>query len=96
MSTGLCKWCGGSFYESYPGARGVDLCDRCYDDDAKRPAPYGSKEAELRRTAEMLPGICDRQGVYYALAFLLDSGYDHTLMRMVLTRLADVPGAKKV
>lgn len=29
LHQGRCKECGGSFWESYPGARGVDLCDNC-------------------------------------------------------------------
>ncbi|MEH3108959.1 MAG: hypothetical protein PGN22_02780 [Agrobacterium cavarae] len=33
MSRGICKRCGGSFYESHPGARGEDLCDTCDDRD---------------------------------------------------------------
>lgn len=29
MHTGKCRVCGGSFVESYEGARGDDLCDTC-------------------------------------------------------------------
>lgn len=29
MNFSRCKQCGGQFYVTYPGARGVDLCDSC-------------------------------------------------------------------
>lgn len=29
MHLGICKICGGNFWESYKGARGEDLCDGC-------------------------------------------------------------------
>lgn len=34
MHQGICKNCGGTFWESSPGARGEDICDTCkrYDD----------------------------------------------------------------
>lgn len=32
MMLGICKKCGGSFWESSRGARGEDLCDKCLDE----------------------------------------------------------------
>lgn len=29
MHQGICKTCGGTFWESFRGARGEDLCDAC-------------------------------------------------------------------
>lgn len=29
MNQGICKNCGGSFWETSKGARGEDICDRC-------------------------------------------------------------------
>lgn len=29
MNRGICKLCGGTFWESFKGARGEDVCDNC-------------------------------------------------------------------
>ena len=35
MHQGICKNCGGTFWESSPGARGEDICDPCETIDAR-------------------------------------------------------------
>lgn len=57
-------------------------------------APIGSKERELMRTAEMLPGIAANQGVYYAVALIHDSGYGLEEIRRLVKILEDHPGAR--
>jgi hypothetical protein len=57
-------------------------------------APIGSLERELERTADMLPKIAAEQGVYYVVAFLLDSGYDRIAMRRIMEILEKQPGAR--
>jgi hypothetical protein len=37
----------------------------------------GTLNAELKRTAEMLVEITEKQGVYFAIALLHDASYDH-------------------
>jgi hypothetical protein len=41
------------------------------------PSPFGgTKHAEYMRSIELLEEIFKTQGIYFALAFLNDSGYD--------------------
>lgn len=41
------------------------------------PSPFGgTKNAEYRRSIELFKEIFDKQGTYFALAFLYDSQYD--------------------
>ncbi len=40
------------------------------------PSPFGgTKNAEYRRSIELFKEIFEKQGVYFAIAFLYDSGY---------------------
>ena len=36
----------------------------------------GTRKGELNRSAELFAEICKEQDPYYALAFLMDSGYE--------------------
>lgn len=36
----------------------------------------GTKKGEFNRSAELFAEICKNQDPYYALAFLMDSGYE--------------------
>lgn len=55
----------------------------------------GTLKQELYRTAEMLVEIADTQGVYFAVALLLDSSYDPEHIRALLPILEKTKGAKK-
>lgn len=56
----------------------------------------GTLEAEYQRTAELLVDISDQQGIYFALYFLIDSGYSVDDMRRIADIAKDIPGARKV
>lgn len=47
MHSGICKKCGATFWESYKGARGEDLCDACMADDAAVLGPFDKPMREL-------------------------------------------------
>lgn len=67
----------------------------------KRSAPYGSKQAEYERTAEMFIQMAlgrfstGGNGPYYALALLLDIGYERKDMQQILNIMQNMPGAIK-
>ena len=54
----------------------------------------GSLNQELWRTAEMLVDIANTQGIYFAVALLYDSEYDHARLKALLPILLKTPGAK--
>ena len=58
-------------------------------------APFGSKAAEYKRTAEMLVEIAEEQGVFFSVALLIDIGYTREEMKEVLVWLQDTPGSRK-
>jgi hypothetical protein len=55
----------------------------------------GTLEAELIRTAEMLVSIADEQGMFFAIALLVDSSYDWERTRKLLDVLKTTRGAIK-
>lgn len=55
----------------------------------------GSLEDELRRTAEVLVTIAETQGVFFAVAFLYDAGYDQERINRLLPILQVTPGSVK-
>ncbi len=56
----------------------------------------GSLKRELRRTARLLVEIVEKQGIYFAIALLLDSSYDADRIRALLPILHDTAGAVKI
>lgn len=44
----------------------------------------GTLQQELVRTAEMLVNLSEDQGIYFAIALLVDSSYDHARMSKLL------------
>lgn len=50
---------------------------------------------ELKRTAELLVEIADKQGIYFALQFLYDSSYDIERISKLLPILEKEKGAMK-
>lgn len=56
---------------------------------------FGSKDKELLRTAEMLVDIAEKQGVYFAVAFLYDSQYNLDILKRLLPILENRRGAIK-
>ena len=57
--------------------------------------PGGTKKGELHRTAEILVEIVNAQGIYYAVAFLMDSQYDLATIKQLLPILEKQNGAIK-
>ncbi len=55
----------------------------------------GTLNAELRRTAELLVEITEKQGVYFAIAFLYDASYDHDRIKKLLPFLEKEKGSIK-
>ena len=55
----------------------------------------GSLDDELRRIAEMLVHIADEQGIFFAIAFLYDAGYDQERIKRLLQILQVTPGSVK-
>ena len=53
----------------------------------------GTLNQELQRTAEMMVSLSTEQGVYFAIAMLVDSGYDPARMRKLLEPLKYTRGA---
>jgi hypothetical protein len=51
---------------------------------------------ELSRTAEMLVDIANRQGIYFAIAFLQDASYGPEQISKLLPILMETKGAIKV
>ena len=51
---------------------------------------------ELKRTAEMLVEIAEEQGVYFAVAFLYDAGYNLKRISKLLPILEAQKGAMKI
>lgn len=51
---------------------------------------------ELKRTAEMLVDIAEKQGIYYAVAFLYDSSYDLERIGKLLPILEAQKDAMKI
>lgn len=55
----------------------------------------GTFDGELHTTAERLVSIAEEQGVYFAIALLHDTGYDHADMKKLLSILEKTRGAIK-
>jgi len=55
----------------------------------------GTFEGELYRTAEMLVEIAEKDGVYFAIAFIHDLGYTHEDLKKLLPILQSTSGAIK-
>lgn len=55
----------------------------------------GTFEGELYRTAEMLVKIAEEQGIYFAIAFVYDSGYTQEDIKKLLPILQNTRGAIK-
>lgn len=55
----------------------------------------GTFESELSRSAEMLVEIAERDGVYFAIAFIHDLGYTHEDLKKLLPILQNTRGAIK-
>lgn len=50
----------------------------------------GTKEGEYHRSIEMFKEIYERDGFYFAMAFLMDSGYDREdIAKMLVVELHD-------
>ncbi len=54
-----------------------------------------SLKRELATTSRMLVDIAEKQGVYFAVAFLYDSAYGQARMKALLPILEKEPGAIK-
>ena len=52
-------------------------------------------EGELAKTSHMLVNIAEEQGIYFAVAFLYDGGYDIARMKALLPILEKEQGAIK-
>ncbi|MEE8263251.1 MAG: hypothetical protein V3R83_12385 [Gammaproteobacteria bacterium] len=57
--------------------------------------PESGLRAECYRTADMLVDMAEKQGVYYAVAFLSDAGYDLKRLKALLPILEQTRGALK-
>lgn len=57
--------------------------------------PNCTLERELQRTADLLIQIAEQQGIYFAVAFLYDSGYDEKRIEKLLLVLQKQKGAMK-
>ena len=55
----------------------------------------GSLKRELYRTAEMLVDISEKQGIYFAIAFLYDSNYDIDQIKTLLSILKNTKNSIK-
>lgn len=55
----------------------------------------GTFKGELHRSAELLVEIAEEQGVYSAIAFLCDAGYDQETIQILLPILQKTRGAIK-
>lgn len=55
----------------------------------------GSLKKELVTTADMLVEVAEKQGVYFAVALLLDSSYDAGRLQALLPVLESTKGAIK-
>lgn len=55
----------------------------------------GTFKGECYRTAEMLVDITETQVIYYAIAFLYDSGYDLDRLKILLPILEKTKGTTK-
>jgi hypothetical protein len=55
----------------------------------------GTLDAELIRTAEMLVDIAEQQGIFFAVALLVDSSYDWERMQKLLPFLKKTHNAIK-
>lgn len=53
----------------------------------------GTRQAELARTAELLVDIASDQGMYFALQYLRDIGYDGADIDDLLRVLINMPSA---
>lgn len=51
----------------------------------------GTKRAELDRSAELFEEILNRQGIYFALMLLVDSGYQREEIREIAERFKPAP-----
>ena len=51
----------------------------------------GTKKAELDRSAACFKNILEDKGIYFALMFLIDSGYDANEIKLVAERFKDNP-----
>jgi len=55
----------------------------------------GTLNAELKRTAEMLVEVTEKQGVYFAIALLHDASYDYKRIKKLLPFLEKEKGSIK-
>lgn len=54
-----------------------------------------TRKGEYYRTSEMLVEIAEKQGVYYAVALLVDSGYNNEHLQKLLPLLQQTQGSIK-